>query len=181
MNTLIQGDFRHYPPPKGTSLILTDPPYDDLSIYRDILAFGLPTILFMCPKALGHLPEPDDLAYWIKPVSTKNTTKHYSHFVEVMAFYRTSLNPAFRGEPIHWSNRTGIFNDTIIIQDHPWKKPESLIEKLIKNHYPGDGVVYDPCAGSGTVHTVCKRLGMSSYSVELYKSVGLHIVNARAG
>ena len=108
--------------------------------------FGLPTILFMCPKALGNSTEPDDLAYWIKPVSTKNTTKHYSHFVEVMAYYRTSLNPAFRGERIPLSNRTGIFNDTIIIQDHPWKKPESLIEKLITNHYPGDGVVYDPHA-----------------------------------
>ena len=181
MNTFIQGDFRHHPPPRGTSLILTDPPYDELSIYRDILAFGLPTIFFMYPETLCDLPKPDGLAHWIKPVSTKNTKKHYSSFVELIAYYRTSLNITFRGERIHWSNRTGIFADTIIIQDHPWKKPESLIEKLIKNHYPGCGTVYDPCAGSGTVHTVCKRLGISSYSVELHEAVGLYVVNTRAG
>jgi hypothetical protein len=163
VNRFVLGDFRDYPPPATTTLIVADPVYDDLSMYTDLLAFKLPTILFMDPKTLCHLPEPDDIAFWIKPVSTKNTTKHYGRFVEAVAFYRTSMNTG-----LHWSNRTGIFTDHLLSnEEHPWKKPEILIERLIRNHYPGSGIIYDPCAGSRTVETVCKRLKIPSYSVEL--------------
>jgi hypothetical protein len=159
----VHGDFRQHPPPATTTLILADPVYGDLSTYNDLLAFKLPTILFMSMKTLCHLPEPDDIACWMKPPSTKNTTKHYSSFVEVIAFYRTSMYTN-----LLWCNRTGIFTDQLFSnQEHPWKKPESLIERLIRNHYPGSGIIYDPCAGSGTVHMVCKRLKIPSYSVEL--------------
>lgn len=87
----------------------------------------------------------------------------YSRFVEAIACYGVR----FYGD-LHWSNRTGIFTDYLFSnKEHPWKKPEPLIERLIRNHYPGHGIVYDPCAGSGTVDTVCKRLGIPSFSVEI--------------
>ncbi len=162
MNNIIKGDFHNFPPPTGTTLILADPLYDKTTDYQDILAYDLPTILFGYTNIIKHLPKPDDIAYWIKPVSTKNTVKHYSNFVEIILFYRTQLNT-----DLHWSNRTGIFTDNLINnKEHPFKKPESLIEKLLLNHYQG-GVVYDPCAGSGTVLTVCKKLGIDCYSVEI--------------
>ena len=69
MNRFVHGDFRLYPPPANTSLIVADPVYDDLSMYRDLLAFKLPTILFMYSETLCDLPKPDDKAYWIKPIS----------------------------------------------------------------------------------------------------------------
>lgn len=107
---------------------------------------------------------PHQILHWVKPVSTKNTKKNYSNFVEVMACYHLSFND----NPLHWSARTGIFTDTLISNKaHEWKKPDSLIEKLILNHYTGKGIIYDPCAGSGTVHNVCKRLGIPSLSVEI--------------
>ncbi len=102
----------------------------------------------------------------MKPVSTKNTTKRYSRFIEVIALH----NVAFHGDMLHWSNRTGVFTDALMCQQvHPWQKPESLIERLIRNHYNRDdkGVIFDPRAGSGVVHKVCKRLGISSVSVEI--------------
>lgn len=109
--------------------------------------------------------KPDQLLHWVKPVSTKNTRKHYSRFVEVIACYGVSFH-----EDLHWSNRTGVFTDGLLRNDdHEWKKPESLIERLIRSHWPGHGITYDPCAGSGTVETVCKRLGIGSVSVEVVK------------
>ena len=48
-----------------------------------------------------------------------------------------------------------------------WKKPDSLIERLIRNHYPGSGIVYDPCTGSGTTHQVCKKMGIPSICIEI--------------
>ena len=113
-------------------------------------------------RTLSFLEPPDDVAVWEKPESTKNTTKKYSSFMEVMAFYRTTLYSR-----LHWSNRTGIFTDRLMYQDHPFKKPESLIERLILNHYPGWGSIYDPCAGSDTVAKVCKRLKIKCLSVEI--------------
>jgi len=101
--------------------------------------------------------------HWIKPVSTKNTTKNYSNFVEIIACFNLKMNAS-----LHWSNRTGIFTDALLTnKQHQWKKPETLIERLILNHYQGTGSVYDPCAGSFTVHDVCKRLGIDSVSVEI--------------
>jgi len=80
----------------------------------------------------------------------------------MIAFYGTSMSTG-----LHWSNRTGIFTDQLLSnEEHPWKKPETLIERLIRNHYPGYGIIYDPCAGRGTVHTVCKGLKIPSYCVE---------------
>ena len=43
--------------------------------------------------------------------------------------------------------------------------PDSSVGRF--NHYPGYGTVYDPCAGSGTVDAVCRKLGIPSFSVEI--------------
>ena len=165
-HTFTEGDFRVFPPPDNTTLIIADPLYDKIQDYLDIISFDLPTILFMRPRMLRHLPAPLDLAFWLKPISTKNTLRSYSCFIEVIAFYRTNMNA-----DLHWSNRTGIFTDYIMFKNHAFKKPDSLIERLIHNHYSGHGIVYDPCAGSKTVEDVCKRLSISSYSVDIGGSV----------
>ena len=166
-NIFITGKWQDNLPIEEVTLMIADPVYgsDDMrQLTRLAKETELQACIFMYPEDVWGLPcKPDQLLHWIKPESTKNTSKKYSRFVEVIACYNLKFY-----EPLHWSNRTGIFTDRLFRNDdHQWKKPESLIERLIRNHYPGHGFVYDPCAGSGTVETVCKKLGISSLSVEI--------------
>lgn len=162
---VISGDFRSFPPSKDVTLILADPVYDDLEMMNAILAFGKPTIMFSYAENIHGLDRcPDQVLFWVKPESTKNTIKKYSRFVEAINLFGVELN-----HDLHWSNRTGIFTDRLFSnEEHPWKKPESLIERLLLNHYKAPGIVYDPCAGSFTVKKVCDKLGIPSVSVELF-------------
>lgn len=150
---------------KDVGLVLADPVYGTPMV-REVIDFcqSIPAIVFCSVNDLYELGRtPEQTCFWCKPSSTKNTVKNYSKFVEAITFW----NGVKFEKQTHWSNRTGVFNDTLIDNTvHPWKKPESLIEKLITNHYKG-GVVLDPCSGSGTVHDVCKRLGIPSFSVEI--------------
>ena len=166
-HTFIAGRWQDNLPPDGTSLMIADPPYGTTEVWGLVLLainLKLPSCIFMWPDDVFDLPyKPEQLLHWLKPVSTKNTSKKYSRFVEAIACYNVSFF-----EELHWSNRTGIFTDMLMTnKEHEWKKPESLMERLIRNHYPGNGTVYDPCAGSRTVETVCKRLGIPSFSVEI--------------
>ena len=162
----VQGRWQDNLPPVDATLMIADPVYGS-SCVRELSAMaaatGLPSCIFMWPDDVWGLPvKPQQVLHWIKPESTKNTAKRYSRFVEVIACYGLTF-----AEPMHWSNRTGVFTDRLFRNDdHQWKKPESLIERLIRNHWPGRGVVYDPCAGSRTVEAVCKRLGVGSFSVD---------------
>ena len=167
ISKVINDDFRNHPPGGDVSLIIADPVYDDLVMMNDILAFDKPTIMFMYAENIhGLTKKPDQVLFWVKPVSTKNTKKRYSRFVEVIAIFDVTMNT-----DLHWANRTGVFTDQLLSnQEHPWKKPESLIERLVCNHYTGTGIVYDPCAGSLTVKSVCDRLGISSTSIEIETS-----------
>lgn len=163
----MNGDFRVNPPPADTTLMIADPVYNTKMVHDIIdlaISRNMPSCIFMYPEDLvGLTNRPHQLGYWVKPVSTKNSSRHYSRFVEAITFWFVKFH-----KELHWSNRTGIFTDCLISNaEHQWKKPESLIERLILNHYPGYGTVYDPCAGSKTVETVCRRLGIPSFSVEI--------------
>ena len=163
-NRRLTGDFRDHPPDEGVSLILCDPVYDDIDMMNAILAFDMPTIMFMYAENIHQISkQPDQVLFWLKPESTKNTIKKYSRFVEVICLFGVSMNP-----DLHWSNRTGVFTDRLLSnKEHPWKKPDSLIERLLLNHYPGHNHVYDPCTGSYTVDAVCRRLKIPSISIEI--------------
>lgn len=166
-NTFIRGRWQDNLPPPDATLMIADPVYGSQDV-ADLVILAtqrhLPACIFMWPDDVWNLPaKPEQLLHWVKPVSTKNTTKRYSRFVEVVACYGVTFH-----EALHWSNRTGVFTDCLFRNDdHEWKKPESLIERLIRNHYPGHGVVYDPCAGSRTVEKVCRRLEIGSVSVDV--------------
>ena len=49
---------------------------------------------------------------------------------------------------------------------HPTQKPEAIIEPLILNACPPDGVVLDLFAGSGTTGVVAQRLGRKAILIE---------------
>lgn len=50
---------------------------------------------------------------------------------------------------------------------HPTQLHEDLVERCIKLTTPKSGSVLDLFAGTGTVHRVCKRLGIRSTSIEI--------------
>lgn len=168
MNNFIIGNYKDITLPKDISLVIADPVYDT-SMVNDIVELifklNVPGIVFSSINDLYNFKrKPEQTCFWMKQPSTKNTVKNYSQFCEAITFY----NGIKFYKQLHWTTRTGIFLDQLIDNTlHPWKKPESLIEKLLLNHYKGEGIVLDPCAGSGTVHDVCTKLNIPSFSIEL--------------
>lgn len=149
--------------------VLTDPPYDFNRDQKEFLhsqflrkSYGSTTVF--SPPENQWINPADQHGFWIKPISTKNTSKSYSRFVEMIFFYGWGVWNNKR----HWSQYTNVFTD--LVDDaslHPYRKPPSLIERLILNHTnPGDTVL-DPFAGSGVVADVCMRTGRSSISIEI--------------
>lgn len=172
---MIHGDslvYMRQMPDASVDLVLADPPYSDLSLINGSIAEARriskgASLYFMYAEDLVGLEmEPTQVLFWVKPTSTKNTTKRYSRFVEVIACYDLARSP-FR-QDTHWTVRSGLFTDTLIgTPEHPFKKPESLIEKLLAvNSNPGD-LILDPFAGSGTTATVCARIGRKCLDMEL--------------
>lgn len=154
--------------------VIGDPPYEDphlivqVSLAARRVSRGA-VVLFMYPEdtlCLNRKCRPDQICHWVKPVSTKNTKRKYSRFVEAICVWH---GPFFNSD-LHWSNRTGIFTDALIKEpNHPHKKPEALIERLIRLHMPikSGAKVLDCFGGSGTVQKVCKRLGVNSVSIDV--------------
>ena len=148
-------------------LILTDPPYDlneqeKRVLHGEFIRIAKGVIVFSPPENQWILPA-DQYLFWIKPISTKNTSKHYSRFVEMLFCY--GILKWFPNR--HWSQYTNVFTD--LVDDsklHPYRKPPSLIERLIRNHTEIGDKVLDPFAGSGTVHQVCEKLGRNSLSID---------------
>ena len=144
-----------------------DPIYDDISIPKAWDAFfpiAYAVTCFMYPEQTPHVVGANQICHWTKPVSTKNTTKKYSRFVEAIAVKHGN----YFNKNLHWSTRTGIFTDTLIEkQIHPYQKPFSLVEKLVLLHTPPGGTVLDPFCGSQVVKAVCDKHGFRSLSIDL--------------
>ena len=172
MNRWITGDNKltlSMLPSQSVPCILTDVPYDlshDEKVYyhnefKRICSGAI--IVFSPPENQWILPA-DQYLFWEKPISTKNTSKNYSRFVEMIFVYGRGGWNCDR----HWSQYTNVFRD--LVDDtkyHAYRKPPSLIERLILNHTsPGD-IVLDPFAGSGVVVEVCERLDRNWIAMDL--------------
>ena len=154
-NKIIHGDaFIELPKmdDKSVDLIITDPPYDFNLEQKEFLqeqfhriSKGV-IIVFSPPKNQWIFPA-DQYLFWIKPISTKNTSKRYSRFVEMIFVYKYGAWNTDR----HWSQYTNVFTDLVDTSKiHPFRKPPSLLKRLILNHSkPGD-IILDPFFGSGT-------------------------------
>ena len=145
---------------KSAQLILTDPPYDfdeeTKQFYHEHFTRIAPVVIVFSPPENQWVLPADQYLFWIKPTSTKNTSRRYSRFVEMIFVYGESKWTTGQ----HWSRYTNIFTDLVDnVSSHPFRKPPSLIERLILNHTEAGDLVVDPFAGSGVVENVCKRLG----------------------
>lgn len=146
-------------PRDSCDLIVTDPPYDLNESDKKYLHARFryickgAVIVFSPPENQWILPA-DQYLFWIKPISTKNTTKSYGRFVEMIFIYGKGTWNADR----HWSQRNNVFYDRVDDSSlHPFRKPPTLIETLILNHSKPDDLVLDPFAGSGVVGEICDR------------------------
>jgi len=148
-------------PGNSVDLILTDPPYDFIFsekdfIHQEFLRICKGTVIVFSPPDNQWILPADQYLFWIKPISTKNTSKNYSRFVEMIFVYRSGTWNAKR----HWSQYTNVFMD--LVDDaklHPFRKPPSLIERLILNHSNKGDMILDPFSGSGVVKDVAMRHG----------------------
>lgn len=155
-------------PDKSVDLIITDPPYDfdqpnKHYIHNQLMRVSKTWIIVFSPPENQWILPADQYLFWIKPISTKNTSKSYSRFVEMIFVYGQGTWNTER----HWSQYTNVFKDLVDdIRYHSFRKPPSMIERLILNHSKEGGLVLDPFSGSGVVCQVAKRLKRNFIGIE---------------
>ena len=155
-------------PDKSVDCIITDPPYDfdDVEMYNYHNQFQRVckgNIIIFCPPENQWLPDKaNQFLFWVKPISTKNTSKSYSRFVEMIMVFGEGKWNADR----HWSQYTNVFTDLVESKEHPFKKPLSLMTRLVLNHTDRNDIVLDPFMGSGTVGEVCALHRRSYIGIE---------------
>lgn len=150
-------------PDQKVQAVITDPMYD-AELYMDELerVCSGNIIAFCAPENMFFVP--DELAYWIKPSSTKNSAQHLSRFVEFILIRRRG---GVFNSGLHWSNYTGVYEDRLLEKSvHPFQKPISLMERLIAIYTkPGD-LILDPFMGSGATLRAAQRLGRGALGFE---------------
>lgn len=160
-------------PDQSVDFILTDPPYDFGDDDKHYIHTHMQRVckgalaVFSPPENQWVLPA-DQYLFWIKPISTKNTSKSYSRFVEMIFLYNRGVWNNNR----HWSQYTNVFTD--IVDDasiHPYRKPLSMLERLVRNHTNEGDTIFDPFAGSASVLEVCKKLNRNYIGFEKDKSI----------
>ncbi len=150
-------------------MILTDPPYnlgitDKMILHAEFKRICKGAIVVFMPPENQWLHPADQYLFWIKPISTKNTSRSYSRFVEMIFVYNITTWNCKR----HWSQYTNVFTDLVDDANiHPYRKPPSLIERLIRNHTNKGDFILDPFAGSFVVSDVSRRLGRNCTSIEI--------------
>jgi len=148
-------------PDKSVDCIITDPLYDcDLNV-EDLRRVCRGNIIVFCSPE-NQFFKPDEFMFWVKTVSTKNYSKHVGRFVEIILILRGG---AFN--VLHWSQMTGVYDDRLIHPPvHPFEKPLSLMERLVRIYSnPGD-TIFDPFMGSGSTIKACINLGRHAIGCE---------------
>lgn len=173
-NVVIQGDSFDVLPQlssKGFDHIITDVPYDLDDNAKRFLHDEFNRlakqwiIVFSPPENQWIFPDLGQILFWVKPISTKNTSKSYSRFVEMIFVYGNSDNHTWNTNR-HWSQYTNVFTDLVMSKEHSYKKPYSLIERLILNHTKSGDTILDPFAGSGTTIDVAMQHGRIGYGID---------------
>lgn len=152
-------------------LIIADPPYDldkekKIFLHNHFQRICKGAIIVFSPPENQWILPADQYLFWVKPISTKNTSKSYSRFIEMIFVYGRGTWDT-RG---HWSQYTNVFTDLVDKKGlHPHRKPPSMIERLILNHSTLGDRIFDPFAGSGVVEDVCKRINRNYVGIDLYE------------
>lgn len=146
-------------PDQCVDLVLTDPPYDfngdqKWFLQEHFLRIAKGAVIVFSPPENQWILPADQYFFWVKPSSTKNTSRSYSRFVEMVFIYGRGPWNTNR----HWSQYTNVSFDFVdSVEQNPFRKPPALIERLVLNHSdPGD-LILDPFGGSFVVAEVAGR------------------------
>lgn len=146
-------------PDKSFDLVITDPPYDldapdKHMLQRHFLRIATGAVIVFAPPENQWIKPVDQYLFWVKPISTKNTSKSYSRFVEMIFVYQNGS--VVWNSDRHWSQYTNVFTDLVDTgpNGHPYRKPPSLIRRLMLNHSNAGYTILDPFFGSGVVGSV---------------------------
>ena len=155
-------------PDKSVDCVLTDPPYDFSDevknvYHKEFIRISMGAVIVFCPPENLWQTKCDQVCFWVKPISTKNTSKSYSRFVEIIQIWNgTTWNAGG-----HWSQYTNVFTDLVDSRIHPFKKPDSAIVRLIKNHSNEGDIIFDGFFGSGTVPKMCQLYNRNCIACEI--------------
>lgn len=168
----------------SVDLVLTDPPYemdrDSMRVLHDCFMdiARRAVIVFSKPENQWDFGA-DHYLFWNKPISTKNTSKQPSRFVEMIFVYQRESWVWNSGR--HWSNYVNRFDDRLIdARVHRCQKPRSLMKRLILNYSTRGDTILDPFAGSGTTLIEAEKVGRDSIGFEK-KSKNIEIIESRIG
>lgn len=167
-------------PDKYVDAIITDPPYDftyfaKVILHEEFKRIAKNTIIVFSPPENQWIKDASQYLFWQKPISTKNTSKRYSRFMEMIFVYQLTDGPIWNRDR-HWSQYTNIFKD--LVDDasfHPNRKPPSLIERLIRNHTNVGDIILDPFAGSMVVPEMAWKLGRKYIAIEIDESYKVNV------
>jgi DNA modification methylase len=149
-------------PDKSFDHVITDFVYGMIFPFDDLLRITKGNIITFCSD-IDYPFKPTERAYWIKTPSTKNYTKHIGRFVEHIFIYRQ--NAIFNC--LHWSQMTGVYTDLVDnAEGHQWRKPLSLVERLVRIYTNPEDRILDPFCGSGTMLEASERWGRDSIGID---------------
>ena len=153
-------------PSKSVDHIITDYEYGTEFPFSEFTRICRGNIITFCSEFDFPLGTAfTEIAYWIKTPSTKNTTKHLSRFVEQIHILRNYEYGIFNSN-LHWSNYTGVYTDLVEDKGWLWKKPLSLMERLVRIYTAKGDKVLDPYCGSGTTLQACKNFDRSYIGID---------------
>lgn len=140
-------------PDNSVDCVITDFPYDETFDLEEMMRICKGNIICFCsPDNISF--KADETLFWVKTPSTKNYRRKCGKFVEMILVKR-------QGETfnqLHWSQMIGVYDDKLIYPPHhPFEKPLSLMERLVRIYSNPYDVVLDPFCGSGSTLRAAKR------------------------
>jgi DNA modification methylase len=160
---LINGDaFDEIKKLKNVDAVICDPPYDGSFPHRRLRKICDGNMVAFCMPE-NQWTGGDEYLFWLKTPSTKNFKNKCGRFVEVIVVYRDGKT----FNQLHWSQMIGVYDDRhISATAHPYQKPLSLMQRLIRIYTkPGDTIL-DPFMGSGTTGVAAIGLGRNFIGIE---------------
>jgi DNA modification methylase len=153
-------------PDKAFDHIIADPMYDQHVFMNELRRICSGNIILFCDP-MNRFFQPDEIAFWVKQPSTKNTSKRLSCFVEEILIQRP-LNDQTYNPGLDWANYVGVYHDIILEKRiHPYQKPLSLLERLIRIYTRPGELIFDPFFGSGSTLIAADRHGRRAVGCEL--------------
>lgn len=150
-------------PDKYYDHVITDYPYGQEFPFEDLLRVVKGNIITFCSDT-DYPFKPTERAYWIKTPSTKNYSKHLGRFVEHIFIYRQG--DTFNN--LHWSQMIGVYTDMVEdAEGHQWRKPLSLMERLVRIYTDPWQLILDPFCGSGTTLQAASNRGRRAVGVDI--------------